>query len=122
MAEPYLTRLAQLVESLGPLQTGDATIEQKHFFSGAALYADEKIIASLSPAGFAIKLPADTRRRLIDEDRGTEFRFFPTGPVKQEYVALSESTIADVESLRELLTLSLDYALDMSDAGRAADE
>ena len=81
MAEPYLTLLAQIVDRLGPLQVGSAKLESKHFFSGAALYANGKIIASLSPAGFAIKLPADRRRSLIEEGKGTEFRFFPNGQV-----------------------------------------
>ena len=113
MAEPYLTRLAQIVDELGPLQAGGATFDSRHFFSGAALYADGRIFASLSPAGFALKLPAGTRRRLIAEGRGTEFRFFPNGPVKREYVALSDSTVANAESIRELITLSVDYAVDV---------
>ena len=66
MAEPYLTRLAQIIGELGPLQAGAATPEFRHFFSGVALYANGKVFASLSPAGFAVKLPADTRRSLID--------------------------------------------------------
>ena len=61
MAEPYLTRLAQIVAEIGPLPSGGATLESKHFFSGAALYVNGKIFASLSPAGFAVKLPEDTR-------------------------------------------------------------
>ena len=110
MAEPYLTRLAQIVDDLGSITPG-AALRSKHFFSGAALYANGKIVASLSPAGFAVKLPADTRRSLIEEGKGTEFRFFANGPVKREYVALSESTVADEESVRDLIALSVDYVL-----------
>lgn len=116
MAEPYLTRLAQIIDSLGPLPAGDATLESRHFFSGAALYANGKISASLSPAGFAVKLPADRRTILIEEGKGTEFRFFANGPMKREYVALSESTLGDEESLRELIALGVDYALGMVDS------
>ena len=121
MAEPYLTRLAQIVDGLQPLQAGDVKLESRHFFSGAALYANGKIFASLSPAGFAVKLPADRRWSLIEEGKGTEFRFFPNGPIKREYVALSESTIADEESLRELIALGVDYALGMTDPKTSAD-
>ena len=113
MAEPYLTRLAQIVEELGPLRFGGATLECKHFFSGAALYVNGKIFASLSPAGFAVKLPEDTRRSLIEEGKGTEFRFFAKGPVKREYIALSDSTTADDELIRQLIALSAGYVLDM---------
>ena len=122
MAEPYLARLAQIVDELGPFRAGGGTVESKHFFSGAALYADGKILASLSPAGFAVKLPADTRRSLIEEGKGTEFTFFANGPVKREYVALSESTVADEGLIRELIALSVDYALDMPVPKSVADE
>ena len=121
MAEPYLTLLAQIVDRLGPLQVGGAKLESRHFFSGAALYANGKIFALLSPAGFAIKLPADRRRSLIEEGKGTEFRFFPNGPIKREYVALSEAIIADDESLRELIALGVDYALGKKDTKTSAD-
>ncbi len=96
-------------------------LESRHFFSGAALYANGKIFASLSPAGFAVKLPADRRRSLIEEGKGTEFRFFPNGPIKREYVALSEATIADEGSLRELIALGVDYALGITDPKTPAD-
>ena len=122
MAEPYVTRLAQIVAELGPLQAQGATLESRHFFSGAALYADGKILASLSPAGFAVKLPPDTRKRLIEEGKATEFRFFTTGPVKREYVALSESTVADEESMRGLIASSIDYVLDTSASKSVADK
>ena len=111
MAELYLTRLAQTVDDLGPLQAGGATLGSKRFFGGAALYANGKIFASLSPAGLAFKLPADTRRSLIKEGKGTEFRFFANGPVKREYIALSESTVADEGLVRQVIALSVDYAL-----------
>ena len=122
MAEPYLTRLAQIVDELGPLHAVGATLESKHFFSGAALYANGRLFASLSPAGFAVKLPADTRRSLIEEGKGTEFRFFANGPVKRGYVALSESTVADNESIRALIALSVNYALNLPDPRRLTDK
>ena len=122
MAEPYLTRLTRIVDELGPLQAADATLESRHFFSGAALYANGKIFVSLSPAGFAIELPEDTRRSLIDEGKGTEFRFFANGPVKRGYVALAESTVADDESMRELIAMGVNHALHMPDPKSVADK
>ena len=52
---------------------------------------------------------------------GTEFRFFANGPVKREYVVLSESTIANEESMRELISLSVDYVLYTHDPDSARD-
>jgi len=67
MAEPYLERLSQITARLEPVLTGNLKLETKHFFSGAAVYANGKICASLSPTGFAVKLPAEVRSRLINE-------------------------------------------------------
>ena len=115
MAEPYLTRLRQIVDALRPLEIGGVMLVFKHFFSGAALYANGKIFASLSPVGLAVKLPLERRNSLIEEGNGMEFRFFPSGPIKKEYVALSEATIADEESLRELIESGVKYVLGMTE-------
>ena len=53
MAHPYLEQLQILVRNI---DRGDVELVSKHFFSGAALYADGKICASLTPAGLAFKL------------------------------------------------------------------
>ena len=111
MANPYLERLSQMIDGLEPLQIRGVTIEYKHFFSGAALYANGKICASLSPAGFAMKLSEGRRRGLISAGKGKEFRFFPNGPIKRDYVALSESVIQDKNGLYELVDESVRYVV-----------
>ncbi len=111
MAEPYLEHLSYIVDRLGPVSAENVTLKTKHFFSGAALYANEKICASLSPAGFAVKLPAELRPSLINERKGTEFRFFAKGPIKREYGALSDSIVQDEEMLEKLINLSARYAV-----------
>ena len=119
MAEPYLTRLNLLVDKLDPLQIGNAALESKHFFSGAALYANGKIFASLSPAGLAVKLPEDERKGLIENGDGMEFRFFPNGPIKKNYLALSEAIMGDEGKLRELIEMSARYVLGSLDSSLA---
>ncbi len=111
MAEPYLERLSQIVTRLGLVSTESVTLETKHFFSGAALYANGRICASLSPAGFAVKLPAEVRSGLISERKGKEFRFFANGPIKREYVGLSDSVIQDEEMLQKFIDISVRYAV-----------
>jgi len=86
-------------------------IECKHFFSGAAVYANGKIAASLSPAGFALKLPAFERQELIQAGSGTEFRFFPNGPIKKEYVLLTDPIIDDNEQYQNLFAKSIEYVI-----------
>lgn len=111
MAEPYFERLSQIVGRLGLASLENMTFETRHFFSGAALYANGKICASLSPSGFAVKLPADVRQSLIREGNAKEFRFFESGPIKREYVALSDAIVQDEESLRKLIDISARYAI-----------
>ena len=109
MAQPYFEGLSQIIDELGPLPTKRVTLEIKHFFSGAAVYADGKICATLSPAGFALKLPPGRRQSLIDEREGEEFRFFTKGPIKREYVALSDSIMRDRQTLRVLIGESIHF-------------
>jgi TfoX/Sxy family transcriptional regulator of competence genes len=111
MAEPYLERLSHIIEQLGPISAENVTLEARHFFSGAALFANGKICASLSPAGFAVKLPAEVRQSLLDEGKGKEFRFFAKGPIKREYILLSDSFIQDEKALRELINTSVNYVV-----------
>ncbi|MDK1082060.1 MAG: TfoX/Sxy family protein [Anaerolineae bacterium] len=113
MAEPYLERLLKIVADLDPLKISKMSLECKHFFSGAALYANGKICASLSPTGLALKLPEGLRFGLIKDGLAGEFRFFPKGPIKREYVALSKVVIEDKQAFRELLMTCITYTLDL---------
>lgn len=107
MAEPFLSQLRLLVSKLVQPSPENVNLESKHFFSGAALYANGKICASLSPAGFAVKLPTQMRQNLSDEDQGSIFRFFANGPIKREYVLLSDAVIEDEELLLTIIGASI---------------
>jgi TfoX/Sxy family transcriptional regulator of competence genes len=87
------------------------TLETKHFFSGAALYADGKISAILGPVGLAVKLPSQSRQSLINEDKGREFQFFEKGPIKREYILLAEAIVEDRQALNKRIEMSIRYAI-----------
>lgn len=70
MAEPYLENMMQMIASLNLDIQDEVQLECKHFFSGAALYANGKICASLTPVGFGLKLPASARRWLMESGDG----------------------------------------------------
>ena len=112
MEEPYFSQLKQILEALN---ITEATLECKHFFSGAALYANGKNCASLGPAGFSLKLPECRRLVLIGDGLESEFRFFPKGPVKREYVLLADRVVNDEMALNEVLRESVAYVLGKSD-------
>jgi len=112
MAEPYLSMLNKMITDLELPVSEEVELVCSHFFSGAALFANGTICASLTPAGFGLKLPAETRDRLFEVGDGTELRYFESAPVKREYVVLSQSVVDDPERFKSLLTLSIGYVVD----------
>ena len=111
MAEPYLTRLANKIAEMGLHTSDKVLLETRHFFSGAALYANGKICASLTPIGFGLKLPPDVRDRMISKGRGTQLRYFEKAPIKKDYVLLPEPIMDDPDELGSLVELSIAYVL-----------
>ena len=76
MAKKYLEKLSSLIKKTVPNQLKSIKLECKHFFSGAALYANGKICATLTPKGFAIKLPENIRKKLLIEKKQKNFAIF----------------------------------------------
>ena len=109
MAEPYLVLLDDLVGELELGGAGRLSLECRHFFGGAALYADGRICASLTPVGLAVKLPPASRQAMLADGRGRPLRYFDGGKVKREYVVLSEAVAADLSAVRELFVTSFQY-------------
>ena len=110
MAEPYRERLATLLRVARLNRVRGLRLECKHFFSGAALYASGTICASLTPVGFAVKLPEGSRAALLRQRRGRPLRYFRKGPIKKEYVVLSGATLSEPAAVRRLLRESIRYA------------
>lgn len=116
MAEPYLEMLSKKIVSLELPISKKVVLECKHFFSGAALFVDGKICATLTPAGFGLKLPKDIRDRMIAEREGVELRYFKDAPVKREYIVLSRAIVDDLTKLTSLLAQSIEYVLERESA------
>ncbi len=109
MAKAYLEKLSELINRATAGKFKNVDLECKHFFSGAAVYANGKICITLTPAGFAVKLPEQSRNSLI-RDHGTKLlRYFPNGPVKIDYVVLSEAMLKDMRTLRHWVEVSIEY-------------
>ncbi len=94
MAKEYLDKLLRLVADLKMEDEASASVEVKHFFSGAALYVNGAITASLSPAGLAFKLPGQEAEDLIAKGKARPLRYFPRGHIKKGY-ALFENPDLD---------------------------
>lgn len=89
----------------------DVNLECKHFFSGAAVYADGRICISLTPVGFAIKLPEKSIDVLLKEKGTKNLRYFAKGPIKKDYVVLPKAMVNDMKILRSWVKLTIEYAL-----------
>jgi len=104
VAQPYLNTLEELVASE---LSGIPGLVCKHFFSGAALYSNMTICASLTPTGFAFKLPEQRCSELIKSGTASPLRYFANSPVKRGYVLFPDTSslgnAAIVSYLKECL-------------------
>lgn len=85
MAKIYYEQLNDLVDQLDIRGLTSTTLEVRHFFSGAALYFDGAICASISPMGLAFKLPDNEVDTLIQSGRAVPLKYFLKGNIKKGY-------------------------------------
>jgi len=111
MAKEYLEKLTEILNRATARRFLNVKFECKHFFNGAAVYADGRICISLTPAGFAIKLPEEPRNILLQKKSTKRLRYFPKAPIKRDYVVLPDSMLRDTKTLRSLIKLTVEYVL-----------
>ncbi len=110
MAKEYLERLETLLRPVARTLPPEVALEIRHFFSGAAAYANGRICITLTTVGLALKLPEDSRARL--KKKGARpLRYFPNGPIKKDYVVVPRSYREDTRKLATWARKSIDHAL-----------
>lgn len=90
MAKVYFEKLSALLDELQIENEITKPMEAKHFFSGAALYANNTICASWSPAGLAFKLEEKEENKLIKDGKAIPLKYFAKGHVKKGYALFAE--------------------------------
>ncbi len=113
MAKEYLQQLTVLIRQPTSRRFKDVKLECRHFFSGAAVYVDGRICMSLTPVGFAIKLPEESRNILMKMKGAKHLRYFPKGPIKKHYVVLPKAMLKDMKTLRRWVKVSIEYVLSL---------
>lgn len=108
MVDSYLRELRSLLDEMGAGLESSTEIECKHFFSGAAAYADGRVFMSLTPVGLGLKLPEPELAALMGRG-GTPLRYFPKAPVKKGYAVVPDSIRGDEEQLGRLVEASIEY-------------
>ncbi len=110
MATEYLERLQSLLRPLARELPADVDLAFKHFFSGAAAYANGRICISLTPVGLAMKLPEAERARMLEQG-GEPLRYFPGAPVKKSYAVAPAGLLEDEAELKLWARKSIDHAV-----------
>ncbi len=98
MAHPYLKEIRDLLAEIG---LDDSDLECKHFFSGAAAYANGKIVASLSPKGLAFKLSEHRCNEILSQGIAIPLRYFDKSPVKRGYVLFPDKNRLSKDELKD---------------------
>ncbi len=110
MAREHLEKLQSLLHPLTRALPAGVALECKHFFSGAAAYAQGRICITLTTVGLALKLPEDGRAELTREG-AKPLRYFANGPIKKDYVVVPPAFLDDPERLAIWARKSVDYIL-----------
>jgi len=84
-------------------------IECKHFFSGAAAYADGRIFMTLTSVGTALKLPPASQAMLFAQG-AKPLRYFPSGPIKKDYVIVPEPIASNADILAAWIVKSVKFS------------
>ena len=111
MAQKYLERLSAFIEKATSGYSVGINLQCKHFFSGAALYADERICISFTPVGLAMKLPEETKDRLLKKKKVRPLRYFSKGPIKKGFVLFPAGIEGGGKVLQRDARESIEYAL-----------
>ena len=107
MAKAYYDKLSNLLTELDMKKGVTKPLEVKHFFSGAALYVNNTICASWSPAGLAFKLPEQEANKLISSGKAIPLKYFPKGHVKKGYVLFENPDDAKPKQWKNFLIASV---------------
>lgn len=84
-------------------------IECKHFFSGAAAYANGRIFMTLTSVGLALKLPQESQADLTRQG-AKPLRYFPQGPIKKDYVVVPDGIARDADALAPWVIKSVRFS------------
>ena len=118
MAKKYLDQLTKLMGKIDSGKFKGVDLKCKHFFSGAAVYANGKICITLTPAGFAVKLSEKHRSKLLKNKDAKPLHYFPGSPVKKDYVVFPKGIKNDLRKLRYWVKISVEYVISLNQFGK----
>ena len=57
----------------------------------------------MTPVGLAFKVPTDVREKLLDSGEAIPLRYFPSSPIKRDYVLFPDGEIEPENAARLIL-------------------
>jgi TfoX/Sxy family transcriptional regulator of competence genes len=110
MSKLYCEKLAGLISALDFGEELKAELTVKHYFNGAAVYADKTMCASWSPVGLAFRLPATEVAELIANGQAKPLKYFAKGRIKKGYVLFDNPESKQRPALKAYLLKAADQA------------
>ncbi len=115
MAKEYLQQLVKFIDRVRNGRYDNIELECKHFFSGAALYANNRICITLTPVGLGVKLPPRSREQLLANEKAITLKYFSKAPVKKDYVLFPDGLETGHKLIDQYVREGIDYVLSLPD-------
>jgi TfoX/Sxy family transcriptional regulator of competence genes len=109
MVSGYIKALGSLLATATSELDREVKIECKHFFGGAAAYANGCIFMTLTGVGVALKLPEESRAE-ITHLGGMPLRYFPKGLIKKDYVIVPDRIARDGDAISPWIIKSVSFS------------
>ncbi|MDQ3044565.1 MAG: TfoX/Sxy family protein [Chloroflexota bacterium] len=106
---PDLDHLRGELERDADLLPPDIDLRFRPMFGGLGVYANERMFASISNIGLALKLPPEPRADLLREPGAKPLQYAENAPVSKESVIVPAAIRADPAHLAKWATLSIEY-------------
>ena len=110
MSKHYVDKLTGLISTLDFGAELGAELTVKHYFNGAAVYADKTICASWSPVGLAFKLAPAEVTELIASGQAKPLKYFAKGRIKKGYALFDEPQSKQKSALKAYFLKAADQA------------
>lgn len=107
--KPHLDDLRRRLEAAADDLPPDLGLRFRAMFGGAGAYAHDRMFASLSDHGLALKLSPQDRTTLLHHDGARPLQYDPTRPVSKHYVVVPPAITADPTRLAPWLRRSVDF-------------
>src|SRR5262245_33989910 len=107
------TNLDQMQAQLLAAAAPGAEITFKPMFGGACAYVRDRVFASLSNIGLALKLAPADQDEMLKEKGAERLRYEPDAPASKQYIVVPPRLRKDAAALTEWVKRSVDHVMSL---------